>query len=383
MSRPFTARQRAEAVERARAFLRKVPLLDGHNDLPYVIHEATRGDVAEFDIARDHTDHDTDIPKLRRGLVGGQIWAVFLPTMTPEASRVRLEILAIILEMERLHPETFLPARKAADVAKARRQGKIASFIGIEGGVGLNGSFAQLAVWHAAGARLMTLCHNESLEWIDSATDEERVGGLSVFGRAVIWHLNRLGMVIDCSHASRKAAHDVLDTTKAPIVLSHSGAFTLCDHPRNASDDLMDRIAAGGGVVMPTFVPAFVSQAMWDWMRPLNDNFGRRRPDFAALHRAKVAATGAPAKATLAQYCDHVEYVASRIGLRHVGIGSDYFGGDTIEGLEDAGHFPAIFAELMLRGWSDAALSGLASGNFLRVMRRAESVAREIGSAGG
>jgi membrane dipeptidase len=380
---PPTPRQRADAERRARAFLERVPLLDGHNDLPYVIYTRTRGDLAEFDIARDRDDHDTDIPKLRRGLVGAQVWAVFLPTFTPDPCRVRLEILDIILEMERRYPGTFLPARRAADVARARRLGKIASFIGIEGGVGLAGSFGQLGAWQAAGARLMTLCHNETLEWIDSATDEPRVGGLSIFGRAVIWHLNRLGIVIDCSHASPKAARDVLDTTRAPIVLSHSGSYTLCDHPRNAPDDVIDRIAAGGGVIMPTFVPAFVSQALWDWQRPLNDNHGRRRADFAARHAARTAAAGPCPRATLAQYCDHVEYVANRVGHRHVGIGSDYFGGDTIEGLEDAGNFPAIFAELMLRGWSDAALAGLASGNFLRVMRRVETVSRDIAAGRG
>jgi membrane dipeptidase len=365
-------------MARAHAFLERVPLLDAHNDLPYVIHLRTRGDVAAFDLSKDHDDHDTDIPKLKRGMVAAQIWAVFLPTATPDPSRVRLDILDVILEMQRLHGDTFLPAFRAADVAKAKRQGRIASFIAMEGGVGLTDTFGQLGAWHAAGMRLMTLCHNESLPWIDSSTDDPISGGLSIFGRAVIHHLNRLGVVIDCSHASKKAALDVLDATKAPIVLSHSGSFTLCDHPRNASDELMDGIKAGGGIVMPTFVPVFVSQATWDWTRPLNDNHGRGRANHHALVAAKAAKAGPCPKATLSQYCDHVEYVANRIGTRHVGIGSDYFGGDKIEGLEDAGHFPAIFAELMARGWSDAALAGLASGNFLRVMRKVEQVSKAM-----
>jgi membrane dipeptidase len=360
---------------KAQAFLDRYPLIDAHNDLPYVVHAATRGDLERFGVHRELQNHDTDIPRLKRGKVAAQFWASFIPTNVADPARTRLEVMAVPLEMERRYAEVFLPGRRSADVARARRLGRIASFITIEGCVGLEGSLSQIGVWHAAGARLVTLCHNESLEWVDSATDAPRSGGLSPFGHTVIGELNRLGMVIDCSHASPAAAHQAVAASRAPIVLSHSNAATLCDHPRNAPDDLIDAVAAKGGLVMLTFVPVFVSQKLWDWARPLNTDKGIRRPDYGSRRTARSKEVGPAPAATLAEYCDHIDYMAKRAGWRHVGIGSDFYGGDAVQGLESVACFPAIFAELMRRGWSERKLAALAGGNMLRVMRAVEKAA--------
>ena len=370
------------ALAQARALLGRVSLLDGHNDLPWVIRidRAARGDVVAYDLARAHQDGDTDIPRLREGLVGAQFWAAFQPTSAPHPARTALEQIDLIRRMEEAHPDVFLPARRAADVARARRAGKIASFIAVEGGVGLENALSPLRIWHAAGARLVTLCHNESLEWVDSATDSARAGGLNGFGRAVVGELNRLGMVVDCAHVSHEGQRRVLDATAAPIVLSHSNAFALCDHPRNAPDDVLHRLKDNGGLVMATFVPGFISQELRDWLAR-----GRGRHAAAPIVAdpraalAELEAQRGPApRATLEQLAGHIEYLVAHAGIDHVGIGSDFFGGAQPLGLEHVGRFPHLFAELIRRGFSEAALAKIASRNFLRAMREVERVGARL-----
>src|SRR5579871_654526 len=273
----MTGMRQDKALAQARALLEKVPLLDGHNDLPWVIRidKTARGDVLAYDLNRVHQGADTDIPRLREGMVGAQFWAAFQPTSAPHPARTALEQIDIIRRIEEAHPDVFLPARKASDYERARREGKIASFVAVEGGVGLENSLSPLRIWHAAGMRLMTLCHNESLDWVDSATDAPRNGGLNAFGRAVVGELNRLGVLVDLAHTSHEAMRKALDATEAPVVLSHCNAFSLCDHPRNAPDDVVRRLPANGGLVMATFVPGFISQALRDWLKSGRDRYGK------------------------------------------------------------------------------------------------------------
>jgi membrane dipeptidase len=369
------------ALERALEFLGRVALIDGHNDLPWVIHahQTAKGNVAAFRPGIVHDDHDTDFPRLRAGKVAAQFWASFIPTSSPYPGRRVLEVMDVILQMEQQHPDDLFPARRASDVEEASRQKKIASFITVEGGVGLENSLSPLRIWYAAGMRLMTLCHNETLDWVDSATDAARHGGLNAFGVQVVLELNRLGVIVDLAHTTPAVMHQVLDLSRAPPVISHGNAFSLCDHPRNVPDDVLDRIKGKGAVVMPTFVPSFLSQANRDWWRPLQDSHGKGRgridQDSIAAHTAKV---GSLPQATLGQFCDHLEYFVQRVGIDHVGIGSDFYGGPVPEGLEHVGRFPYLFAELIRRGWSDESLAAVASRNFLRVFRDVERVSQEL-----
>ena len=284
------------ALAVARDVLKRAPLIDGHNDLPWVIRvdRAARGDVIAYDLTRVHERADTDIPRLREGMVGAQFWAAFQPTNAPHPARTALEQIDLIRRIEEAHPDVFLPARRAADYARAKSLGKIASFIAVEGGVGLENSLSPLRIWRAAGVRLMTLCHNESLDWVDSATDAPRNGGLNAFGRAVVGELNRLGIVIDLAHTSHEAMRRVLDVTEAPVALSHSNAYSLCDHPRNAPDDVLKRLKANGGLVMATFVPGFVSQPLRDWLRRSRDPYGKA--PLAADPKAQFAETRGQAR---------------------------------------------------------------------------------------
>lgn len=364
------------ALAKARDFLKRHILIDGHNDLPWVIRLDSRakGDVAKFDLHKNRNSGDTDIPRLRKGQVGAQVLAAYLPTDVAHPATVTLEQIGVIRQIEELHAEAFHPVRKTADIAKARRLGKIGSIMSVEGGVGLEGSLAPLSAWHALGMRVMTLCHNGNLDWIDSATDKPRHNGLTDFGRSVIAELNRLGVLVDLSHASPKSAHDVIDVATAPVALTHSNAFALCDHPRNAPDDLLSRLPKNGGIVMATFVPAFIRQRTRNALKPFQDDYGKapdnlNRSDLEAAKRASMSEWEAQGPELLA---NHIEYMAKIVGADHIGIGSDFYGGPNPPGLEDASTFPYLFAELIARGWGETALAKLAGRNFLRVLRDVE-----------
>jgi len=376
MARTKTAR--LSPLQRAIALLERVPLVDGHNDLPWVIrqHPEARGDVLRYNLKRVHKESDTDIPRLRKGRVSGQVWAAYVAPALPNPARATLEQIDVILRLEEAHADVFMPARKAADILRARKAGRIASIIAVEGGIGLENSLSPLRVWHAAGARLLTLCHNTTLDWVDSATDAPRHNGLTRFGRAVVRELNRLGMMVDCAHVSAKVMHDVLDTSSAPIIFSHSNARALCDHPRNIPDDVLDRVKGTESLVMATFVPDFVSEEVRAWMKPLREAYNRNLPTGASWLQILAdweKTHGKRPVATIAGVADHIEYLANRIGARRLGIGSDYFGVPTKPvGLLDVSRFPYLFAELIRRGWSEDNLAGLAGGNFIRLMRAVE-----------
>jgi membrane dipeptidase len=376
-----------DMLERAHNLLDKVPLVDGHNDLPWVIHsdKQARGDVARYDLAKIHPEGDTDIPRLRAGKVGTQVFAAFIPTDTPNPARTTLELIDIILRIQQTYPDVFLPVTEPGHIEAAKAAGKIGALLAVEGGVGLENSLSPLRVWHQAGARLMTLCHNGSLDWVDSATDKPRHGGLTAFGRAVVGELNRLGMIVDCAHVSPDVMRQVLAISAAPVVFSHSNARGLCDHVRNVPDDVLDLVAQKDGLVMATFVPGFISEENRQWMLPLKDILG---DDFTATRQQKIAAYeaehGSQPPATLQQLADHIEYIARKVGPTRVGIGSDFFGVPNVPvGLENVGRFPHLIAELMRRQWSDDALAGVAGLNFLRVFTEVERVGKALRAAGG
>jgi membrane dipeptidase len=366
----------------ARSTLERAPVFDGHNDLPWVIRQdaGARGDVIAYDLTRVRERGDTDIPRLREGLVGAQFWAAFQPTSAAHPARTTLEQIDTILRIEAAYPDVFHPARSAQDFERAHALNKIASFIVIEGGVGLENSLGPLRVWYAAGARMLIPCHNETLDWVDSATDAPRHNGFNAFGRAIIGECNRLGMIVDGAHLSHDAIRMLLGVSEAPVLLSHSNAFSLCDHPRNAPDDVLRRLKDNGGVVMATFVPGFVSQALRDWLKRSRDPHGKAplANDPKAQFKEIEGRFGPAPKATLSEVADHIVYLVETAGVDHVGIGSDFFGGPQPQGLEHVGRFPHLIAELLRRGFSEADVEKIASRNALRVMRGVEAVGEKL-----
>ena len=217
--------------------------------------------------------------------------------------------------------------------------------------------------------RLMTLCHNETLDWVDSATDRPRNGGLNAFGRAVVHELNRLGVIVDCSHVSAEGARAAIAASRAPIALTHSNSFSLCDHPRNAPDDVLRSIGETGGLVLATFVPAFLSQARRNWQaRARGGHDGAPAvSDPKEQFEQQQAQAGMAPRTTLAMVVDHIERLIDLAGADHVGIGSDFFGGPQPDGLEDVSRFPNLISECLRRKFSKRTIEGLASAKHARL----------------
>jgi membrane dipeptidase len=258
------------ALEQARALLQSTPLIDGHNDLPWVIREEAGGDVVAYDLASSK-ELDTDIPKLRAGLLGAQFWSVWVPgeIAAIDYGRVQLEQIDIARQIIDTHPDTFELALTADDIERIFKVGRIASLLGMEGGYALYNSLGAMRAFYALGVRYMTLSHNVTLDWVDAALGEQRHGGLTAFGRAMVREMNRSGMLVDLAHTSPAAMHQALDVAQAPAIWSHAAARALVDHPRNVPDDVLQRLPENGGVVMVTFIPSFLSQEVWDMEKDL------------------------------------------------------------------------------------------------------------------
>ncbi len=378
-----------ELVARARALLDEVPLVDGHNDLPWELRQRFGNQLEKIDLRQDQSGLEkplhTDLPRLERGGVGAQFWSVYVPADTPNPTVTVLEQIDVVHRLAARYPEALEVALTAGDVERIHKSGKVASLVGMEGGHAIASSLAVLRQLYAAGARYMTITHSKNVPWADSATDAPKVGGLSQFGVEVVREMNRLGMLVDLSHVSAEAMHDALDASAAPVVFSHSSARALNGHPRNVPDDVLRRLPDNGGVVMVTFVPSFVSEELRQWGAEEDAVEARLKAVHPGDPQAVAAALEAwrkehPApRATLGQVADHVEHARRVAGVDHVGIGSDFDGIPSVPvGLEDVADFPVLLAELLRRGWSDDDVKKLAGGNALRVLSEVERAAERL-----
>ena len=388
----FTAsasRSRADVdpLARIRALLASHPVIDGHNDLPWAIRESTAAprDVLAYDLRR-RTTGNTDLERLRQGGVGGQFWSVYVPAERVSA-KTQLEQIDIARRVIALYPDRLALATNAAEVERAMREGRIASLLGMEGGHAIENSLGALRAYYALGARYMTLTHSQTLDWADSATDEARHSGLTRFGEEVVREMNRLGMLVDLSHVSPATMEDALRVSEAPVIFSHSSARALCDHPRNVPDDVLQSVRANGGVVMVTFVTAFISPELARASLPLWKEYEERgkllkNPKERERLRKEIQDRMPKVRVTISDVADHVDHIRKLAGAEHVGLGGDYDGNDSWpEGLEDVSGYPRLFAELARRGWSDEDLGRLASGNILRALRKAEEVSARLQKA--
>src|SRR3954462_6312064 len=265
----------------ARDLLRRHPLVDGHNDLAWEIRRRFDLDLRRMDLAAPVPGTHTDLPRLRRGGVGGQFWSVYVPgTLQGDAAvATTLEQVDLVHRMIDRHPDHLELAVTADEVQRAFGRGRIASLLGAEGGHSIAGSLGVLRMLHRLGVRYLTLTHNVNVPWADSATDEPVLGGLSAFGREVVREMQRIGMLVDLSHTSAATARDALSVAEAPVIFSHSGAREVCDHPRNVPDDVLGQLAGNGGVCMVTFVPDFVSTQVRAWTLGLQAAIERRGID--------------------------------------------------------------------------------------------------------
>ena len=378
-------------LEEARRILRQVPLIDGHNDVPWQYRKRSN-DFSALDLAHDTSElkpaMHTDIPRLRAGGVGGQFWSVYVPTKLSgaEAVQATVEQIDVVHRMCARYPETFELALTADDVERIHRKGRIASLIGMEGGHSINNSLGTLRMMYRLGARYMTLTHVKNTDWADAAGDEAKHHGLTSFGEDVVREMNRLGMLVDLSHVTDDVMRDALRVSKAPVIFSHSNARAICDHVRNVPDDVLRLTATNGGVVMVCFLPSYVNEV------------DRKDGELAKVERERLEAIHGddmrqvnkgmaewrkthpdPNAATLSDVADHIDHIRKVIGVDHIGVGGDFDGfTGAVKGLEDVSKYPDLLAELLRRGYSKNDIKKIAGLNVLRALRGAERVAKGI-----
>ncbi|XP_077982394.1 dipeptidase 1-like [Glandiceps talaboti] len=349
----------SDPLERAKQLMKRVPLVDGHNDLPWQLQWHLDNQLKNIDL-RSRTAADgrfgnfdhTNIPLLRDGLVGGQFWAAYVVCGSQYKDAVRnvLEQIDVIKRFTAQYSDTFEFVTSAQGIWNAFKAGKIASLIGVEGGHAFDSQLGNLRMLYELGTRYMTLSHNCNTPWVDNwlhgPTDDAVFGGLTEWGEIVIREMNRLGMLVDLSHVAFETMHDALRVTEAPVIFSHSSAFALCSHHRNVPDDVLEKVKENGGVVMVNFYDKYIN------CPPTNQSV-----------------------CTLQQVADHIDYIKDICGFDCVGIGSDYNGVDVLpDGLEDVSKFPDLIAEMIKRGWSDGDVEKLLGRNIIRALDEAEQV---------
>jgi membrane dipeptidase len=360
-------------------------VIDTHNDItsPMVDEDY---DLSTPSVGKYHTDLD----RMQKGGMTGEFFSIYVDRSYVKeggSARRALDMIDMVYRQAERHPQKLVMAYSTADIRKAKRQGKIAALMGIEGGHAIENSLMALRTFYRLGVRYMTLTHSNTNDWADSSTDTARHNGLSDFGKEVVQEMNRLGMLIDVSHVSDKTMSDVLDISTAPIIASHSSAKAIADHPRNISDDLLRKIAKNDGVVMVNFFSGFISQEyinarklrnekLKDQLESLNKTY-KDDPKKLEEERDKLFAANPLPKVPLSVLMDHFEHIIKVAGIDHVGIGSDFDGiPDLPTDMEDIAALPNITYELLKRGYSEQDVKKVLGENLMRAFAKAEQVAQ-------
>lgn len=354
---------------------------DGHNDLPWRIRNETELDIEAMSLRQRLEEGHTDLVRLREGGVDAQFWSVYVPADDPYPTATILEEVDVVKRLAERFPAHLEMAYSSDDVARIAATGRTASLLGAEGGHAIGNSLPVLRELYRTGVRYMTVTHSGTLAWADAAGDTAVHGGLTDFGRKVIREMNRLGMLVDLSHVTDDVMHDALDVSRSPVIFSHSSARALAEHPRNVSDDVLRRMPENGGVVMVTFVSAYLT--------PEGARINLRGDSLAtALEVKGVPEDSIDARmdryreenpiprGDVGTVADHIDHVVQVAGVDHVGIGSDWDGVTVLpEGLGDVAGFPNLTRELLRRGYSEVEVEKILGGNVLRVLREAEATA--------
>ena len=376
---------------RVATVLKATPLIDGHNDLPWQYHRRVNNHLSQLDLASDLTQierpTDTDLPRLRRGRVGGLFWSVYVPIEgyggKPSAVQAVMDQIDLVKRLINHHEDDLELALDASSIRRIHKAGKIASLIGMEGGHSINNSLASLRQLYELGARYMTLTHSKGLLWADSATDTPRHGGLTGFGELVVLEMNRLGMMVDLSHVSVETMRDALRVSRAPVIFSHSSAYAVTQHARNVPDDILALVGKKRGVVMVNYLTSYVSEPMRLYRVALERHQAMlnrdHEPDAAGELMAQWSALHPAPEVTLFDVADHIDHIKAVAGIEAIGLGADFDGmppGPV--GLEDVSTYPALLKELLIRGYSDQDIANIAGENLLRVMTDVEAVAARL-----
>ena len=379
---------------RARALHARILTVDTHCDTAFGLLRADWkiGDRHEPGL---RASGKVDLPRMREGGLDAEFFAAFVGQgpLTPEgydrAKAGALRAVEAVRGMTRTYASTIGLALDPAGARRLKREGKLVAFIGLENGYPVGRDLSLVKFFHDQGVRYITLCHSSDNDICDSSTDRRAPedAGLSDFGRRVVAECNRVGMIVDISHASDRSFDDVLAVSKAPIIASHSSARAVCDHPRNLSDDRIRALAAKGGVIQICFLGSYVKkmpvspereralkdlEAKYGGLRAIQDQALRQK---ARAEMEEINEKHPESRPTVADVVDHIDHVKKLVGVAHVGIGTDFDGGGGVIGCDDVSGMIHVTEELMRRGYSDREIEMIWGGNFFRVFDRVLALA--------
>jgi len=374
--------------ERARKLHFSSIVVDTHDDTTQRLLDG------KFDLGTRSSTGSIDIPRMREGNVGAIFFSIWMPSKVTGPDAVNRAIVQIdaVREQVRKHPNDLVLATTAAEIRDAHKQGKIAALLGVEGGHMINSDLGVLRAYAALGVRYMTLTHSGNDEWADSSTDQAVHNGLTDFGREVVREMNRLGMMVDISHVSDKTFYDALETSKAPLIASHSSCRAICDAPRNMTDQMMKDLAAKGGVVQINYHVGFLSQEFRDAekanpelnktisaevMKRCADNEGCQLIEGDRITREYVEQGKLP-RVEFSKIIEHIDHAVKVAGIDHVGLGSDFDGANMPYGMEDAAKLPRITEALLKKGYAEGDVKKILGENTLRVMTDVQLISREL-----
>jgi membrane dipeptidase len=382
---PPTEQRDEKLWQRALKVHKSAILVDGHNDItsPMVDEDY---DLGVSSVGRFHTD----IARFKQGGMTGEFFSIYVDggyATRGGSARRAMDLIDVVYRASEKYPKDLMMATSVADIRRAKKEGKVAALMGIEGGHAIEDSLYALRVFYRLGIRYMTLTHNNTNNWADAGRGEQKHNGLTDFGKEVVREMNRLGMLVDVSHVSDKTMSDALDVSAAPVIASHSSARALCNHSRNIPDELLKRIAKNGGVVMVNFYPAFIDQKYLDADRARDQKLAPQRNALRAQYKDdpkrleeelnKLNAANPIPPAPLSALIDHIDHIAKVAGIDHVGIGSDFDGVPSLpEGITGVQDLPVITYELLKRGYSETDIKKVLGENFLRAFAEAERVAQ-------
>ena len=389
--------------ERAARIHREAIVIDTHNDVTSAIIDEA------FDLGMNGIGADgklkthTDLKRMKAGGLDAQFFAVYVGREYVNrraeegggSARRALDMIDIVYEQVRRHPDVLEMAFTADNIRQIARKGKIASLMGIEGGHAIEDSLGALRMFYRLGIRYMTLTHTNTNNWADAEGDASnprirKHNGLTDFGRQVVREMNRLGMMVDISHVADKTFFDVIETSRAPVIASHSSARALAPHTRNVTDEILRGVARNGGVVMVNFYDGFIDPKKADVTlraRAFSEELTEKYPNDAARVREETrkwrVANAVQGKTPLKTLIDHFDHIIKTAGINHVGLGADLDGiplDGTPEELDDVSKLPVITYELLKRGYSETDVKKVLGENLLRVMAQVEDVARKMQS---
>jgi len=352
---------------------------------------------AKFDIGVRNAMGSIDIPRMREGGLDAIFFSIWMPSKItgPEAVQRAMAQIEAVREQVRTHPKDLVLCTTAAEVRAAKKQGKIAALLGVEGGHMINSGLDVLRKFAALGVRYMTLTHTGNTEWADASTDKAAHNGLTEFGKKVVREMNRLGMMVDISHVSDKTFYDALEVSKAPMIASHSACRALCDTPRNMTDQMIRDLAAKGGVIQINYHVGFLSKefraaekAHPEWEKAIAVEVQKRCGQSEACQliegdriTREYVKQGKLPRVDWTAILDHIDHAVKVAGIDQVGLGSDFDGANMPYGMEDASKLPKITDALLKKGYSEGDVKKILGENTLRVMSEVERVSRELNAS--